>query len=132
MNFSLRQVNLETDYPLISEWFMGHDIQPLPKHALSTSGFIVEADLKPLCAIWVYTTNSSLALVRCGISDPKSNKESRNKGLDTLLDHVVKWSKEQGIDALFLESNIPNVLKRAERHGFNITGSNMTHTMRRL
>lgn len=124
----VRLYNAE-DYPVIAEWWKFFKWVPVKQEALSTVGIVVEAEDEPICAAWVYTTNSSLGWLEWVVVNPKATKAIRGVALDFLIDTAKQTALALGVKQLFMTTRGEAFLRRLTRHGFKVTDDRMKNLL---
>ena len=120
------------DHALVCEWWEAQNWPKMPLETLSTTGVIVEIDGTPICAGWLYGTDSSIGWIEWIVADPNSSKTHKNLALDELIDELVSRAQINKYNVLFTSVNHPKLQKRLERHGFGVQDVNFTNLVRRL
>ena len=118
----------ELDYWTLAAWWTDHDWPCLDPEMLPKTGFIVEG----VCAGFLYKTDSKIAWLEYIISNPKSDKEERNKGLDLVITELCNEAKKCGFEAIFTSSSHDKLINRYKNHGFISTDESMTHFIKRV
>lgn len=100
---------------------------------LPQTGVIVENDAGvPVCAGFIYKTDSKICWLEFIVSDPLSDTLERGRALDTLIDSLVSRAKQMEFSVMFTSSNHERLIKRYENHEFQVTDRNVTHLVRQL
>jgi hypothetical protein len=95
----------ESDYETLCEWWKGWKWEVptkdfLPENGLG--GLMVYSDSdEPVCAGFVYFTNSKVAWMEFIISDPNYKGEDRNHLIDILINALLELIKEKGYKFAF-------------------------------
>lgn len=122
----VRPFDFSRDYDTISQWWEEHNsFAPKPEH-LSTTGIIVEADI-PLCAGWLYKTDSKICVFEFVVSNPKADKEIRDASLELLIESIKKISKEQGYKLIYSSVKGLRYIMRLQQQGFVVVDEHQTH-----
>lgn len=97
MVFDIRLLN-DTDYEdILIGWWKDWRWTAPPKDFLPNIGVIVYDGGTPICAGYIYTTNSKVAWVDWIISNFNyKNKENRKQALTLLVDTLTNISKDSG------------------------------------
>lgn len=78
-----------SDYGDYATWFTGHGWGQAPSlDLLSNTGFLVYDKEGPLCAGFVYYTNSSITLLEWMATNPQRHGIRTVKAIKVLIDHV--------------------------------------------
>lgn len=117
------------DYPMVCSWWDGHKWPQIPQESLSKTGLIVEVNNVPVCAGWIYKSDSNLAWFEWLVCDPKAGKEERNLAIPFLIETVKKIIKAWGFSVIFMSVSAKHrsLIKRLTDHGFEMTDSNMVN-----
>jgi hypothetical protein len=119
------QVFTKEFYPIVKKWWENHPNWGLaiPLNSLSKNGIIVFIGEKPICAGWLYSTDSDLRLLEWVITNPESEKDERDVALDLLFESLL--SKTNAADTIIGFSESESLKKRYLKHGFNLGDSKM-------
>lgn len=121
MKFNTRQL-IEEDYPLLSEWWTFYNFPPPNKDFLpdnGTSGVMVEdEDGKPLCAGFLYETNSLTCLLEFVIANPESKGEQRHESLLLLIETLTDLAEEWGYKYIFATVGHEKLIDKYLETGF--------------
>ena len=116
----------DADYPTVSKWWESWGWPVLPASSLPELGIIVENEV-PICAAWIYRTDSDLCWIEWFISNKEATKEQRAGCVDELIRACSITAKEMGFRIAFVSVKQPNLMKRLEHSGFEKTDTNMTN-----
>lgn len=123
----------DADYRFVSNWWALHNWPAVPRQYLPKTGVIVENDSGlPICAGFLYKTDSKLAWVEYIVSDPLSDTIERGQALDTLINAIIEMAKSMEFEALFTSSVHERLKARYQEHGFIATDTGVTHFVRNL
>jgi hypothetical protein len=120
---NVRQVKAE-DHNVINNWWIewGYKLSPsldmLPNNGLD--GFVCEKNEKIICAGFVYTTNSSIAVLEWFISDPKYKNIDLHDAIEKIALECFKMAKDNGAKVIITNSNKRGILKAASNLGCSI------------
>ena len=117
-----------SDYWTLASWWTAHNWACPHQEMLPKTGFIIE----DVCAGFLYKTDSKIAFLEWIISNPKSNKEERNKALNILINQLCEDAKKSEFEAIFTSSNHNKLIERYKNHGFNLTDESVTHLIKRI
>jgi hypothetical protein len=123
----IRMFNVEQDYPVVSDWWTAHKWPPVPAHALSSFGMVAEEETLPLCAAWLYITNSSFSLIEFAVSNPSAPLKLRAAGLELLLQRLIKEAIGFGSRQIFTSLQSKSLIRLYCKQGFQIGDTNMTN-----
>jgi hypothetical protein len=112
------------DYGMLCEWWSFWRFAAPPQHALSTSGIIVfEGDI-PVCAGFLYGTNSSFCLIEFIVSNPNvKDKELRSNAMEYLINSLCYIGNQSGFYLVFSSLKNQNLINKYKDCGFT-EGSN--------
>jgi hypothetical protein len=121
-----RLFDFKKDYAIIKDWWISHgSFPPKPEH-LSTTGIVVEAD-KPVCAGWLYHTDSKICIFEFVVSDPKACKELRNDALNLLIEEAKRLSSERQYKLIYSSVKGVKYINRLKEAGFIEVDTDQTH-----
>jgi hypothetical protein len=123
----------EHDYSqTLVRWWMEWGWTPPKRDFLpddGKGGFIVFDDDIPVCAGFMYVTNSKVAWVDWIISNKKyTDRDKRDKALDILLQTLVNLCNSLEKKYIYALIKHPNLINRYKKHGF-ILGDTYTGEM---
>ena len=124
---TVRGFKYSDDYDTISTWWKKHGSFAPKKPHLSDNGFIVYVDDSPICAGWVYNTDSAICVFEFVVSNPDATKEDRDLGLRQLIEYVKAWSEFKGYDLIYTSINISAYINKLKDSGFIEVDKNQTH-----
>ena len=125
---SVRMVDIDADYPVVSEWWKAHGWPPVPQYMLPKLGIMVERDGLPCLAGWVYMDNScGVCMLEWVVSNPDTPPRDVLRSIEHLT-AAAKLVSVQNNDHSMLTSCKQESLARAyERNGFVRTDEQMKH-----
>ena len=124
--FQIRPYN-PNDYTKLASWWSAHKWPVLPEHYLPKTGIIVESNSNPICAGFLYRTDSAFAWLEFVVADPNSDKIERRQGLDLLVAALLDEAQKQGFSAVHTSAQHPSLIDRYVSHGFTVSDTNMTN-----
>jgi hypothetical protein len=118
------------DYETVSLWWKQWEWAGIPEAFLPENGLIVTAEGTPVCAAFIYRTDTPIYWVENYISDKTADKIIRSDALDLLVLASIEKAKDMG--ALVVMSSIKHtgLGRRLEKSGFVVSDKNMTVYMR--
>lgn len=129
--FNVRQLN-NADYDTLVEWWNEWGWEPPTREFLpedGTGGVIVFDDDTPVCAGFVYATNSSVAWVDWIISNKNYRKKpQRTLALKVLIESLTNISKASGGKYAYALIKHPRLITLYEDAGY-IKGDSYTSEM---
>ena len=122
MEFNIRKLN-STDYDnILVGWWKDWGWEPPAKDFLpedGEGGLIVLDKGIPVCAGFIYITNSKVAWVNWVISDKSFKKKKiRNKAIEVLLENLVLMAIKNKNFYVFASNNNSSLIKRFINIGF--------------
>ena len=132
MSLTIRGLN-ETDYDnILVGWWKDWGWEAPAKDFLPNSGFIVYDGDVPICAGFMYTTNSSVAWVDWIISSKTYNvKPTRKEAIKLLISALTELCKQVGYKYTYALIKHPSLIEIYEGCGY-IKGDNYTTEMIKL
>lgn len=119
------------DYPMVAKWWKAHGWPVLPLEALPEGGGVIAYEgTTPLCAAWLYKTNSSISWMEWFISNPDAPKRCRSLGLDAVIAELDTRAKAQGFKIIHTSMRHPGLIRRMKSHGFIVVDEGMTNLAR--
>lgn len=129
IKFSLltRRFDFCKDYDIIWQWWnVQGSYPPKPEH-LSSTGLITEADSKPVCAGWLYKTDSKICVFEFVVSNPAASKDERNAAIPYLIEIAKELAAEWGYTLIYSSVSNPRFIKRLQDANFIVADTNQTH-----
>lgn len=117
-----RRFNPETDYQDLCRWWDAYKIPHTPKESLPKVGVIVPG----ICADFIYQTDSDIIFLEGLISNPKVNREDKEKAFDLAMERIVAECKGLGYKHIVTLTEFPRVVEIARRLGFKVNSACMT------
>ena len=111
------------DWKIFEKWFLGHG-EGLPQRNLlpdnGLGGVIVEKDGRPIAATFIYQTNSVIAFLDIGISDPYYKGRDRFEIGNVLIKECVRRAEATGCEAVVTTTGNKGLLKRCKAMNWEI------------
>ncbi len=121
-----RSFDLTKDYAIIQEWWKLHgSFAPKPQH-LSSTGLIIEAD-NPLCAGWLYNTDSKICVFEFVVSNPNVDKHLRDAALTLLIEEIKKLASDRGYELIYSSVKGIKYIARLQAAGFIVADEDQVH-----
>jgi hypothetical protein len=98
----------------VERWWRLHGVAPVEPGFLSDEGFIVPG----IAAGWLYLTNSKMALIENLTANPEVDEATRSEAIDRVVRRIVDEAQDFGAKVICGFTQIPAVIGRAERLGF--------------
>tara|TARA_B100000214_G_scaffold365214_1_gene332727 strand:- start:1778 stop:2191 length:414 start_codon:yes stop_codon:yes gene_type:complete len=136
MVFDIRKLN-STDYEeTLVEWWKDWGWDPPAKDFLPNNGeggFIVYELEIPICAGFLYVTNSQVAWVNWIVSNKKyTNKKKREQTLNLLINTLVNLASNSGKSYVFANNNNLHLINRYLKLGFSKGCENSTELVYKI
>lgn len=112
-----RVVDKSVDYDAIKRWIVDRnadDVSLPPVEHIPENGWIVD----DTAAIFLYDTDSEVAVLDYFVSNPQALEADRLKACDLLIVEAVKKAKELGKTVLYGHTAIHKVIALGFRYGF--------------
>jgi len=106
------------DYSQLTGWFRQRELPVPPLDFLPKTGYIIDN----VGAGFIYLTDSSLAIIDCYITNPESDKNTRDNALNWITIQLTAYAKSLGFKLIKCESQIQEVINRAKNNGFKEIG----------
>jgi hypothetical protein len=94
-------------------------------------GVIVYDDNIPVCAGFIYSTNSRIAWITWIISNKKYKNRNKKKSLDMLISTLETISKNKGHKYMFTNNNHPALIKYFSNAGY-VKGTTSTELIKTM
>ena len=130
MEFNIRKLN-STDYEdTLVVWWKDWGWEPPAKDFLPDEGegglLVLDNDI-PVCAGFIYITNSKVAWINWIVSDKSfENKKIRNKAIEVLLENLVTIAVKNKNSYVFASNNNLSLINRFVNIGFTKGCENTT------
>ena len=119
----VRSIVIE-DYEIINKWWKLHGEKCPPKLCdlpdRGLGGVMVEKNGNPVCANYLYLTNSSMGYLANAISNPNYKGKDRFDIIQILLDECVRRAHALGCSFIWCTSTERGVLERCKKSGFHV------------
>lgn len=123
----VRDFTPSQDYVMIQKWWEEHDSYAPKLDHLGINGKIIEYDELPICAGFLYNTDSSICIFEFPVCNPVIDKEIRDICIDELINVSRRWAKNRNYKLLYAPSNKIKFINRLQDNGFIKIDDNMTH-----
>lgn len=108
----------DRDYESICKWLTLRDMPPIPEWSLPPHGMIVEG---VACGFLIVMDNN-FGMLDFYISNPHSDKSSRDKALDHITHDLINLGKDLSLKMILCSTKSRAVKERARKHGFRSDG----------
>lgn len=122
----------EKDYATIDKWWIEHKSFAPKREHLSRTGFVVDIDSEPVCAGWVYRTDSAFCIFEFVVCNPDASKDDRDKALERLIKLVKAWAKDNRFGMIYSSIGIKSYIKRLRNEGFIVADTGQTHMFKEI
>jgi hypothetical protein len=127
MEFNIRLLS-EDDYDnILVKWWKDWRWEPVPKDALpgnGTYGYMVSKDGIDICAGFLYTSNSSMAMCEFIVSNFEYKNKDRKDAIVFLIDALCNAAKLQGFKYVWTCLKNPSLIKSYEANNFSKSSPN--------
>lgn len=120
------------DYQMISEWWRDHGWPVIPAASLPQHGIMIEHGGAPVCAGFLYRSDSNIAWIEWIVSDKKSDAIIRGKCVEKLVESLCGLADALGFPVVFSALNHKGLIRRFEKAGFSRGDGNMVHMVKGL
>lgn len=121
MPLRLRKLT-EEDYPTLVSWWKGWNWSPIPQDFLPENGtggaVVLSEEGVPICAGFVYSTNSKVAWVDWIISNHEYKGDDRDEAIDFLLSTLTEYCKAMDAKYIYALLKHNGLIGRYEKLGF--------------
>lgn len=112
-NNTIRRIK-PSDHAMIAQWYRDYgQVMPEPSN-FSSTGFICDERV----ALWIYLTNSNMALIEGIIANPNTVPELRRSSLNRLVGFAVDFCIAAGYTNILGITKHPSVEDLGKRYGF--------------
>lgn len=113
------RVITESDYELLCEWWRAWGWKPPNKEFLPDCGMMVSDGDIPICAAYLYATNSKVAWCEWVISNKEyKNKKNRKFALNLLLQTLTNIAQNSGFRYVYTILKHEGLIKVYEEVGY--------------
>lgn len=123
----VRAFKLSEDYVMMESWWNAHGSFPPKTEHLPSTGIVIEAGSKPVCAGFLYRTDSKICVFEFVVSDPLANKQIRDSALTQLIRSAKEWAKNESFSLIYTSVNLAKYINRLKEEGFIQADNNMVH-----
>lgn len=112
------------DYTLLQKWWKDWGWTPIERDFLpldGLGGILVFVNEKPVCAGFLYFTNSKVAWLEFIISDKNyKDKKQKTKAIDSMILKLEEVAKGNNVKYLYTTTNEGSLKRRYEKLGYFI------------
>jgi hypothetical protein len=110
----------EKHYKIVARWWDKHDHPIIPVEYLSTNGFFVTNNGKPIMCAWLYCTDSLFAYTEHLVTNPLATKRELLEGFKIGFEAIKKKAHSLGRTRLQSRVKSKSLAKIFERNGYKI------------
>lgn len=126
--FTVRLIDLEKDYPIVSQWWPAHGWPSVPKEILPRLGLMVECNGTPCVAGWLYMDNSiGVSMLEWTVSNPANNPRESYKAIQILVDVMRKEAVMNDYGVMLTSTKHPALVRAYQKAGFAKSDEGITH-----
>ena len=127
MVFYTKEFNPEKHHGMLCEWWTEWKWPAVPVSLLPKNGIVVYEEETPVCAGFMYLTDSDWGIMEWIVGNPWVSKEERHNGLDCLIQDLILVAKSNAKKAIFSSVNHPSLIDAYSRNGMIVTDKGMTN-----
>lgn len=125
---SVRMVDIETDYPVVSEWWKAHGWPSVPQAMLPKLGIMVERNGDPCLAGWLYMDNScGVSMLEWVVSNPETPPRDVLRSIEHLTCAIKLCAAQNGYHSMLTSCKQESLARAYEKNGFTRTDDSMKH-----
>jgi hypothetical protein len=131
-NFDIKKFDSLTDISEMKDWFASRGRECPDLNLLPPNGMVVQYNGRNIAMGFLFKTDANFAVIGNLVSNPKEEKELRQKAVDQILEDLSKIAELFGFKAVTIATNIESLGQRFEKRNFIKTDSKITHYRREL
>jgi hypothetical protein len=126
---SVRMVDIETDYPVVSGWWEAHGWpEPLLLAMIPKLGIMVERNGEPCLAGWVYMDNScGVSMLEFVVGNPATPPRDVLRSIEHLTAAARMCASQNGYSIMLTYCKTMSLAKAFQKNGFKLTDDGMKH-----
>lgn len=120
--FDIRPLQ-EHDYDMLFQWWKWWRWQAPPRECLPNEGLggiMVYKDSIPVCAGFLYFTNSKMAWLEFIVSNPEYRDKDRKEALQLLIHELTGIAQRKGYKAVFASVKNKSLINHYEACGYTV------------
>jgi hypothetical protein len=129
MNFELENAPMYVRTEVLPAWWKAWGWPAIGVDHLPETGLMVSHEGKPVCAGFLYKTDSKFAILEWVVGDPAADKSLRHMSVDILVQGLVDEAKRQGFKSVFSSIRHHRLLESYKKAGFMVTDEGMTNVI---
>lgn len=111
--------------PVVRKWWGQRQDLDFPLEILPPTGLMAMKEDRKVAALFIYETNSLVAILGWPISDPESSKDERDVALDMLFKAAHEKLTNRGFLKIWTTSGVPALQDRMEELGYVVGDKNI-------
>jgi hypothetical protein len=116
MNFEHRLLSDKDQYRVIQKWYESHGgYQSMPYELLPKITVLTYIAGRMICSVGCYLSEGKVCFMDNFVSDPESDKVTRDEALDECILFALKLAHEQGYKYWNAHSKLPSLEKRSRK-----------------
>lgn len=130
MSLDIRKIE-EEDYDILVKWWKDWGWEAPPREFLpenGTGGFIVLSNDLPVCAGFMYITNSKVGWSEFIISSKEYKGGDRSAAIDLLMEGMTSFFKKVGCKYVFTSVKNKALQSRYKKHGYTVNDESVEMT----
>tara|TARA_R110002126_G_scaffold219971_1_gene365339 strand:- start:227 stop:634 length:408 start_codon:yes stop_codon:yes gene_type:complete len=135
MELNLRELNKGDYDTTLCPWWLAYGFTPPLKEFLPNNGeggMIVYEGEEPICAGYLYETNSSVAWSEWVISDKNYVGDNKSEAVSLLLQGIEDLAKGKGFSFIFANNNNSALVKHYKKNGYTVGCSDSTEIIKAI
>lgn len=115
------------DYPLFCQWWKDWGWDAIPEMYIPENSIVViDEDDKPICAVFIYLTDTPIVWVENYISDKQVKSEKRRASMELLMNSLNDKIKGLGKTTMISAVKHNGLARRLEKIGCHRADENLT------
>lgn len=120
-------------YEHLLKWWKHYDFVQVGLDHLSQNGLVVLSETnEPVCAGFVYRTDSAFYLLEFVVGNPEVEAKIRSAGLDLLISAAIILARALGGKTLFSAFGHKGLVEKTKLQGFSVLGTDVTNLIKEL
>jgi hypothetical protein len=126
----LREIKLETDYPMVAGWWKAHGWHEVPQAILPKLGVMAHFDDLPTAAAWLYMDNSvGVCWLEWLVSNPAAKPYPAIRCISQVIGFLKERALEMDYGVMMTTCRQDTLVRLYERNGFLKTDEGVTHLL---
>lgn len=126
----LFNVRLDTEkYALVEKWWKDRNWEVPHSSFLSTIGIMIYKDNEPICAGWLYQTDSLMAIVGFIIANTTTMGKTKKDAIKLLLIKIEETAKNLGFASISMPTSSNSIAKLGVNLGYRGDKINELHKL---